>query len=90
MVPVFKNLSKDHIWGVRAQAVEILPSICQLAPEEIKSKDLLDIFKKFTTDTSKWVKQAATKVLGPFLVAYENLQDSRVLLKFYVEMVADI
>jgi hypothetical protein len=68
----------------------VLPQICELAPAEIKSKDFLEIFRKFTGDTSKWVKQAALKVLGPFLVSFKDLKDSRVLLRFYVEMIADI
>ena len=31
-----------------------------LAPDDIKNGPLLEIFKKFTQDSSKWVKQAAT------------------------------
>ena len=30
--------------------------MCMLAPDEIKNGSLLDIFKKFTKDQSKWVK----------------------------------
>ena len=48
ILPVFKKLCTDHIWGVRRQAVEVLPEICKLAPDEIKNGPLLDIFKKFT------------------------------------------
>lgn len=56
LLPVFKKLCSDHIWGVRRQAVEVLPEICKLAPDDIKSGALLDIFKKFAKDQSKWVK----------------------------------
>jgi HEAT repeat protein len=73
MVPVFKKLCTDHIWGVRRQAVEVLPEICKLAPDDIKIGALLDIFKKFAKDQSKWVKQAATQFLGPFLVSFKGL-----------------
>jgi hypothetical protein len=44
-----------------------------LAPDDIKNGALLDVFKKFTKDASKWVKQAATQYLGPFIVCYEGL-----------------
>jgi hypothetical protein len=56
LLPVFKKLCSDHIWGVRRQAVEVLPEICKLAPDDIKSGALLDIFRKFAKDQSKWVK----------------------------------
>ena len=60
-----------------------------LAPDEIKNGALLDIFKKFTKDQSKWVKQAATQFLGPFIVCYKGLYPSPVLLDFYSEMVQE-
>ena len=34
----------------------MLPEICKLAPDDVKNEALLDIFKKFTKDQSKWVK----------------------------------
>ena len=63
--------------------------MCKLAPDEIKNGSLVDIFKKFTKDQSKWVKQAATQFLGPFIVCYEGLEPSPVLLDFYSEMVEE-
>lgn len=87
LLPVFKKLCTDHIWGVRRQAVEVLPEICKLAPDSIKNNALLDIFKKFTQDSSKWVKQAATQFLGPFIVCYQGLNPSPELLLFYIKMV---
>ena len=56
LLPVFKKLCTDQIWGVRRQAIEVLPEICKLAPNDIKNGALLDIFKKFTQDQNKWVK----------------------------------
>ena len=50
LLRVFKKLCTDQIWGVRRQAVEILPEMCKLAPDEIKNSSLVDIFKKFTKD----------------------------------------
>ena len=50
LLPVFKRLCSDHIWGVRKQAVEILPQISEIAPDDVKCGALLDIFKKFSKD----------------------------------------
>ena len=58
LFPVYKKLSNDPIWGVRRAAVEVLPEIAKLCPTEIKNGHLIDIFKKFADDSSKWVKQA--------------------------------
>jgi len=51
-----------------------------LAPDDIKNGPLLEIFKKFTQDSSKWVKQAAIEYLGPFIVCYQGLNPSPELL----------
>lgn len=59
MMPVYKKLCADHIWGVRREAVEVLPKMCVIAPDEVKNESMIEIFKKFTKDNSKWVKQAA-------------------------------
>lgn len=67
--------------------MEILPEICMIASDEVKNGPLLEIFKKFTQDSSKWVKQAATQYLGPFIVCYCGLNPSPELLEFYVAMV---
>ena len=56
LFPVFKKLSNDPIWGVRRSAVEVLPDIAKLCPTEIKNGQLIEIFKKFADDSSKWVK----------------------------------
>jgi serine/threonine-protein phosphatase 4 regulatory subunit 1 len=89
LLPVFKKLCTDHIWGVRKQAAEVLASICAVAPDDTKTV-LLDIFKKFTKDQSKWVKQAATQCLGPFLVAFADSSQTGLLLDFYLSTVADL
>jgi hypothetical protein len=58
LFPVFKKLAADPIWGVRRAAVEMLPSISNLCPEEYKNHQLIELFKKFSNDSSKWVKLA--------------------------------
>ena len=37
----------------------MLPQIAALCPPEIKNGVLIEIFKKFANDQSKWVKSAA-------------------------------
>ena len=64
-----------------------MPEMCKLAPADIKNGSLLDIFKRFTNDTSKWVRQAATQFLGPFIVCYKDLEISPSLIDFYKTMV---
>lgn len=58
LFPVYKKLANDQIWGVRRAAVEILPDISNLCPIEIKNGILIEMFKKFSQDSSKWVKMA--------------------------------
>ena len=63
--------------------------MCKLASDDIKTSSLLEIFRKFTKDQSKWVKQAATQYLGPFLVSFKGLKENQTLLDFYVGMVTE-
>ena len=37
LFPVYKKLSSDTIWGVRRAAVEMLPAISELCPQEFKN-----------------------------------------------------
>ena len=37
LFPVYKKLANDQIWGVRRAAVEMLPAISNLCPEEYKN-----------------------------------------------------
>lgn len=70
LFPVYKKLANDTIWGVRRAAVEVLPQIAKLCPIEIKNGQLIDIFKKFISDSSKWVKMATFEFLGKFIATY--------------------
>ena len=58
LFPVFKKLANDSIWGVRRAAVEMLPAISELCPSDFKNHQLIELFKKFSNDSSKWVKMA--------------------------------
>ena len=59
LFPVFKKLCNDSVWGVRRAAVEMLPEIAKMCPVEVKNSIIIEIFKKFSVDSSKWVKTEA-------------------------------
>jgi len=48
----------------------MLPSISQLCPNEYRNNQLIDLFKRFSNDQSKWVKMAAFQGLGPFIATF--------------------
>jgi hypothetical protein len=64
----------------------MLPQIAALCPPEIKNGILIEIFKKFSQDQSKWVKTAAFEYLGKFIATYEGADPSPVLLDLYINM----
>ena len=37
----------------------MLPEIAKMCPVEVKNSVIIEIFKKFSVDSSKWVKTAA-------------------------------
>jgi len=86
LFPVYKKLSTDQIWGVRRAAVEMLPQISNLCPIEIKNGILIEMFKKFSQDSSKWVKMAAFQFLGPFIASYEGIEPNPILVDYYINM----
>lgn len=44
------------------------------------------MFKKFANDASKWVKMATFQYLGAFIVAYQGIAISTVLIDYYISM----
>ena len=64
IIPVYKKLSQDSIWSVRKACVEILPAISEIASEEVKSNQIMQLFQKFAKDSSKWVKMAIFQFFG--------------------------
>lgn len=57
-----------------------------ICPIEIKNGVLIDIFKKFSQDSSKWVKMAAFQYLGPFIATYEGIEPNPILIDNYINM----
>lgn len=80
-------MCEDSIWGVRKAALQVLPDIALLCPDHIKNGDLIEIFKKLSNDSSKWVKQAAFQILGKFIVTYSGkTENNHLLLEYYINM----
>ena len=50
---------------------------------------MIDIFKKFSTDSSKWVKIAAVQVIGQFIACLKREDLTQGIFKFYVDVVED-
>jgi hypothetical protein len=85
----FNRLSKDSIWFVRKDATKILPDIAKLCDDVTKSTLLIDIFKKFSTDSSKWVKIAAVQVIGQFIACLKREDLTQGIFKFYIDVIED-
>ena len=54
-----------------------------------KSTTLIDIFKKFSTDSSKWVKIAAVQVIGQFIACLKKEDLNQSIFKFYLDVIED-
>lgn len=58
LFPIYQQLSKDDIWGVRKACAE---GICEISEGITRAQrpQLFDIFERFTEDMSRWVRVAA-------------------------------
>jgi serine/threonine-protein phosphatase 4 regulatory subunit 1 len=82
-LPAFVKLSSDVIWGVRKGCVESLVSVAKVVPPEDRSKTFIPMFERFTKDASRWVRNGAFEVLGPFIHVLGTKLVSRELLRLY-------
>lgn len=99
LIPVFLNLSKDEIWGVRKACAESLPKVSQCCSSQVREKQLVELFEKFADDMSRWVKMESYKQLGAFILSFRDNVEGHtnsassshvdvpdVLLKFFSDM----
>jgi len=86
LFPIYYKLAYDNVWGVRKAAVEILPDISEISSPEQRSQHLVDLYKKFTQDASKWVKMAAHQSLGPFIATLKGQSIDKSLINYYISM----
>lgn len=71
---------------MRKAAVEILPDIANVCPPHVRATNLVELFKKFIIDPSKWVKLATLQCLGPFIATLKGLEINRLLIEYYLSM----
>ena len=86
LFPVYYKLAYDNVWGVRKAAVEILPEISMIASPQIRAQHLVELYKKFTQDASKWVKMASHQYLGPFIATLKDQPIDKSLVSYYISM----
>ena len=86
LFPIYYKLAYDNVWGVRKAAVEILPDISDISSPELRAQHLIELYKKFTQDASKWVKMAAHQYLGPFIATLKGQPIDKSLVSYYISM----
>ena len=64
----------------------MLPQISRIAPLELKNNELVELFKMFAADTSKWVKLASFQYLGEFIASFQDGEISPVLIEYFMQM----
>jgi len=67
LLPHFIRLSRDLIWGVRKGCVECMVAVAAVCPDDVKRQVFIPMFERFRSDTSRWVRNGAYEILGPFL-----------------------
>ena len=64
----------------------MLPEISRISSNQIKKGQIIQLFHKFAQDSSKWVKMATFQHFGPFIFSYESMEQSQVLLDYYLSI----
>jgi serine/threonine-protein phosphatase 4 regulatory subunit 1 len=87
LMQTYMKLSRDTVWGVRREAVAILPDISELCSASVKETALLiDLYKMFAQDNSKWVKNTCFEFFGPFIVTLKGSSIDTTLIKHFLSM----
>ena len=79
-------LARDEIWGVRKASVESLAEVAAALPLEVRTGQLVPLFKSFHDDGSRWVRIAACQALGPFLATLPSATISAELLGLFTQL----
>ncbi|KAL4456953.1 hypothetical protein ABPG74_014591 [Tetrahymena malaccensis] len=86
LLPFYIRKSQDNFWGIRKACVEIIVEISNICNNKVKEIELTELLLNCLKDQSKWVKIAAYKNLGPFIVTLENCHASEKLFDHYTKM----
>jgi len=89
ILPIFVKLSNDEIWSVRKACAESIVAISRNSLPEKRASLLVEVFDQLVKDSSRWVRSAAFRELGPLIATYEGQGVPDTLLGFYTSMVGD-
>merc|ERR1719361_2431359 len=85
LLPIFLSLCSDSIWSVRKGCVESFVDVSCSISSESRIK-LIPIMEKFLNDSSRWVRNTAYEILGPFLSSLDSKQISTDFLKYFTSI----
>lgn len=91
MIPVYEKLSQDSLWIVRKIACLSIHHIAEICTPDNLGK-LLQIYKCYTEDSQKFVKNSALEVVGYFtdVLPKDSKLNVRFILDFYVKTVESL
>ena len=86
ILPIYLNLCKDDIWGVRKACVEHMCEVSKGMTRAVRNTQLLDTFKQLVDDQSRWVKVGAYQNLGGFIHTLDREDITQELVKLFAGM----
>lgn len=72
LLPRFKDLCGDNVWGVRKSCAECFPDFAKYFSDDVLSDVLSPLFSNLLSDLSRWVRIAAFESLGPFISTFAD------------------
>jgi serine/threonine-protein phosphatase 4 regulatory subunit 1 len=79
-------LAKDTIWGVRKGCVDNLIGVAGSMGLDVRVSVFVPMFEQLTKDISRWVRNGAYEVLGPFLATLDSASIAPDLLKKFAQI----
>ena len=88
LLPCYVRLSKDLIWGVRKGVVDSLVAVAKCVPADVRKEIFVPMMERFVKDNSRWVRNGAFEVIGPFIHAIGAELVTKELLALYANVPA--
>eukprot|EP00486_Rosalina_sp_Unknown_P009051 CAMPEP_0201596048 /NCGR_PEP_ID=MMETSP0190_2-20130828/192859_1 /ASSEMBLY_ACC=CAM_ASM_000263 /TAXON_ID=37353 /ORGANISM="Rosalina sp." /LENGTH=1129 /DNA_ID=CAMNT_0048056257 /DNA_START=38 /DNA_END=3427 /DNA_ORIENTATION=- len=85
LLPIFLSLCNDSIWSVRKGCVESFVDVSSSISSESRVK-LIPIMENFLNDSSRWVRNTAYEILGPFISSLDSSQITSDFLKYFTSI----
>ena len=90
IIPVYEKLSKDSLWIVRKIVCLSIHHMAELCNSDNVNR-LLNIYKSFSEDSQKFVKNSAIEVIGVFTdVLPRDYKQARFILDFYIKVLDNL